>query len=209
MFNSQRKKQGRETVLMKEPTTYISVDEAARRWKVSPKRIIYTCESGGIEGAAKLSGQWIIPAALPRPTIKQLPTPVQKQPGGNKKRTSKHQAFINVFEGDGIPFNVSEYKTDKCTYIVTSCYSKQTKRTAAEAVASWRLRCLEREGYLHTSASERGEIMRAIRDDEIRKQPSLPEYLEQIEKALIKMEFPEEDIAMLLVKYAEAYKPLT
>ena len=194
---------------MKETKTYISVDEAAQKWKVSPERVVYTCECGGIEDAAKLSGQWIIPAALPRPTIKYLPTPVQKLPDENNNRTSKHQAFIDAFEGDTIPFNVTEHVTDKGTFIVTSCYSKHTKRTATEVFASWLLRCLDREGHLRLSASEHNALMKSIRDDEIRNQPNLTDYLKRIEKALIKMEFAEDDIAMLLEKYAEEYKPLT
>lgn len=95
------------------------------------------------------------------------------------------------------------------TYIVTSCYSKTAKRTVVEMCMMYCLGCLEEDGRLQLSASERNELMKSVRDDEIANQPSFAEYLEKVRKALMKMEFSENDIAILLDKYAEAYKPLS
>jgi len=194
---------------MNKTAMYMTVDEAAEIWKVRPERVIYTCDCGGIGGAAKLSGQWIIPASIPRPVIKYTPPKRVESAVGNEKRTSKQQAIINAFKGDAIPFSVSEHIYGKTTYTVVSCYSKGAKRTMAEIKASWFLRCLERAGYIRLSASEHDELLKSVRDDEIRNQPSFSEYLIKIERALVKMEFSEEDIAMLLDKYAMVYKPLS
>lgn len=82
---------------MEVPTMYMTVEEAAELWKVRPARIIYTCECGGIGAAAKLSGQWIVPADIPRPTIKHLPRPSIQSTDEDGKRSAKHRAFIDAF----------------------------------------------------------------------------------------------------------------
>ena len=73
---------------------YMTVKEAAEVWKVRAERVIYTCECGGIDGAAKLSGQWIIPAGIPEPIIMQIPSHSNELPAEQNKRTKKQQAFI-------------------------------------------------------------------------------------------------------------------
>ena len=188
---------------------FMTVEEAAALWKVHPERITYTCENNGIEGAAKLSGQWIIPAGISRPVIKQIPrVPNKELSDENSTRTRAQQALIEAFEGHAIPFSVSEHRIGKTTYIVTSCYSKSAKRTMAEAIFSLALRELENQGRLRLSISESEKILKSIRKSEIEKQPSFSQYMKGIEESLKKMDFCEDDVAMLLEKYAEAYQPL-
>ena len=92
--------------------------------------------------------------------------------------------------------------------IVTSCYSKNATQTLSEIMFSLVLRELEKQGHLRVSIAEKEKALKKIRKDEIEKQPSYSEYMECMKERLIKMEFCEDDIAMLLDKYAEVYQPL-
>ena len=181
---------------------YMTVKEAAEMWKVREERIIYTCECGGIDGAAKLSGQWIIPVGISEPIIMQIPSHSNELTAEQNKRTKKQQAFIDAFKGDAIPFSVSEHQHGKTKMIVTCCASKNATQTASEIMFS----LISREFGL--SLSEHNKILEQIRQEQIEKQPSYSEYMESKKEMLIKMEFCEDDIAMLLDKYAEVYQPL-
>jgi len=183
-------------------TEYMTVEEAAALWKVRPERVIYTCDCGEIKGAAKLSEQWIIPAGIPRPIIKQLPHPPSKPSDESKGRTRKQQALIDAFKDDAVPFSVMEHRIGNTTYIVTGCYSKKATRTLAETVFSMILR------DTNFSVSKQSEILKEFRKKEIEKQQSFSEYIKTIEKVLTNMGFSEKDISMLLDKYSEAYRPL-
>jgi hypothetical protein len=187
---------------MKETAKYMTVEEAAEIWKVRPERIIYTCECGGIDGAAILSGQWIIPTEISKPVIKQMPISSDKLPDENNKRTNKQQALVNAFKDDAIPFSVSEHQIGKKTFIVTSCYQKNATQTLSEIMFS----LISRDFGL--SVSEHNKILKQIRQEQIDNQLSYSEYMENVKAMLIQMEFCEEDMAMLLDKYAEAYQPL-
>ena len=70
------------------------------------------------------------------------------------------------------------------------------------------LRDLQSQGHIQLSVSKQEEILKEFRKTEIKKQPSFSEYIKGIREALIKMNFSEEDVAMLLDKYAESYSPL-
>ena len=188
---------------------YMTIEEAAALWKVRPERLIYTCDCGGVKGAAKLSNQWIIPAGIPRPVIKQIPHPPTKPSEENGERTRKQQALIDAFDKeDTVPFSVTEHRIGNTTYTVTSCYSKKATRTFAEIIFSMFLRDLEREGHLKLSVPRQQELIKEFRKNEVAKQPSFPEYVKSVENMLVKMEFSENDISMLLDKYVEAYRPL-
>jgi len=183
-------------------TEYMTIEEASTLWKVRPERLVYTCECGELKGAAKLSEQWIIPAGMPRPIIKQLPHPPSKPSDKSEERTRKQQALIDAFKDDAVPFSVMEHRIGNTTYIVTGCYSKKATRTLAETVFSMILRDID------FSVSKQSEILKEFRRHEIEKQPSFSEYIKTIEKMLTNMGFSEKDISMLLDKYSEAYCPL-
>jgi hypothetical protein len=46
---------------------YISVKEAADKWGLTPRMIIYHCANGRIEGAQKIGNVWIVPKDAGRP----------------------------------------------------------------------------------------------------------------------------------------------
>ena len=49
---------------------YISVQEAAEKWNVTPRQVQILCKEGRIEGAEMMSRIWIIPEDAEKPTRK-------------------------------------------------------------------------------------------------------------------------------------------
>lgn len=47
---------------------YITVQEAAEKWGVTPRRVQILCKTNRIPGAARLSRIWIIPENTEKPT---------------------------------------------------------------------------------------------------------------------------------------------
>lgn len=53
---------------------YMSIKEVAEKWNVTPRRVRVLCETGRIEGAAKLGREWAIPKDAQRPTDRRITT---------------------------------------------------------------------------------------------------------------------------------------
>ena len=53
---------------------YMSIKEVAEKWNVTPRRVRVLCETGRIEGAAKLGREWAIPEDSQRPTDRRITT---------------------------------------------------------------------------------------------------------------------------------------
>lgn len=53
---------------------YMSIKEVAEKWNVTPRRVRVLCETGRIEGAAKLGREWAIPEDAQRPTDRRITT---------------------------------------------------------------------------------------------------------------------------------------
>ena len=65
--------------------TYLSVQEAAEKWNVTPRQVQILCKQGRIKGAEMMSRIWIIPEDTEKPTRK----PKEKwQHFDNRKRDS-------------------------------------------------------------------------------------------------------------------------
>ena len=47
---------------------YITVQQAAEKWKISPRQVQILCKNGRVPGAVKMSGIWIIPHEVEKPT---------------------------------------------------------------------------------------------------------------------------------------------
>ena len=43
---------------------YMTINELAEKWGVTPRRIRAMCANGQIEGAAKLEREWAIPSSV-------------------------------------------------------------------------------------------------------------------------------------------------
>ena len=41
---------------------YMTINEVAKKWEVTPRRVRAMCANGQIEGAAKLGREWAIPS---------------------------------------------------------------------------------------------------------------------------------------------------
>jgi len=54
----------------KEMNGYISVQEAAEKWNVTPRQVQILCKEGRIKGAEIMSRIWIIPEDAEKPTRK-------------------------------------------------------------------------------------------------------------------------------------------
>ena len=46
---------------------YMTLKEAAEKWGVTPRRVIYYCAAGRIPGAVKMAGVWLIPKNAEKP----------------------------------------------------------------------------------------------------------------------------------------------
>lgn len=53
---------------------YLSINEVAEKWEVTPRRIRAMCIEGKIEGAAKLGRVWAIPVDTERPSDGRITT---------------------------------------------------------------------------------------------------------------------------------------
>ena len=48
--------------------SYITVQEAAKKWGVTPRHVQILCKEDRIEGASRMSRIWIIPKNAEKPT---------------------------------------------------------------------------------------------------------------------------------------------
>ena len=63
---------------------YISVSDAATKFKISKRRVQILCEQGRIDGASMLSGVWLIPENAPKPI--------------DARKKSKFEDQISIFD---------------------------------------------------------------------------------------------------------------
>lgn len=47
---------------------YITVQEAAKKWGITPRQVQYLCKTNRINGATRISRIWIIPEDAKKPT---------------------------------------------------------------------------------------------------------------------------------------------
>ena len=55
---------------IKEMNGYISVQEAAEKWNVTPRQVQILCKDSRIKGAEMMSRIWVIPVDAEKPTRK-------------------------------------------------------------------------------------------------------------------------------------------
>ncbi len=48
---------------------FITVQEAAEKWDVTPRQVQILCKNNRIPGATRMSRIWIIPEDAPKPTM--------------------------------------------------------------------------------------------------------------------------------------------
>ena len=52
---------------------YITVEEAAEKWGVSPRQVQILCKENRVDGALRMSRIWIIPENAKKPTSTRSP----------------------------------------------------------------------------------------------------------------------------------------
>ena len=52
---------------------YITVQEAAIKWGITPRQVQILCKTNRIDGATRISRIWIIPENAEKPTWQNLP----------------------------------------------------------------------------------------------------------------------------------------
>ena len=53
---------------------YLSINDVAQKWNISPRRVRGMCQEGRIPGAAKLGREWAIPTSAEKPGDKRVNT---------------------------------------------------------------------------------------------------------------------------------------
>ena len=53
---------------------YMTINEVAEKWEVTPRRVRAMCLNGQISGAAKLGREWAIPTNAERPSDGRITT---------------------------------------------------------------------------------------------------------------------------------------
>lgn len=53
---------------------YMTINEVAEKWGVTPRRIRVLCTTGRIDGATKFGREWAIPANTEKPEDKRVTT---------------------------------------------------------------------------------------------------------------------------------------
>ena len=202
---------------MSEPTKkYETLEEAAKKWRVSLERLKYACEQGDVPGAALLSGEWIIPSDVNRPRIRTIPKPPKPAAtyvdgkGETVLRTPVQEAVVRSIEKGENLGGVSEYKIGNTTYIVKSVFKRQGP-TAEELAFDRAIRGLQDEGAI-TSFPD-AEMRKTIADErkEVRsKSPvftmSKDEKMEHYRNMLIHYDFTQEEVERLMVKIEADYE---
>ncbi len=197
--------------------TFLTLAETAKKWHISVSRLQQACDEGVIEGAALLSGQWIIPSEAPRPKIKRepkgAPPPAQYTDATARTvtaRTPVQAAVIRVIsEGKNLGY-VSEHTIGKTTYIVSSIFPRQG-RTLSEAFYQLLLDRLRMDGQL-TQFPDKDERAKndAFMKELRRKDPVFTTTREDKMKAmrarLAEYDFTAEEIEILMAKIEEDYE---
>ena len=53
---------------------YLTINEVAEKWGITPRRVRVLCKTGRIKGASKLGREWAIPYDAERPLDKRITT---------------------------------------------------------------------------------------------------------------------------------------
>lgn len=71
---------------------YLTVDEVALKWNVTPRRVRTLCISGVIDGAEKFGFMWAVPENAEKPDDRRITTGKYKD--WRKKYPKKEESFV-------------------------------------------------------------------------------------------------------------------
>ena len=173
---------------------YISLEEAAKKWRTKPWYISQACDLGQVPGSAKLGDTWIIPANLERPEM-HIP---REEPKPRKpiEHGSEYKDEIFRMTMDGFPnFDIITTTIGNTTYIVSGSFSPDATETLEEKM----LRIYMRD-------------MGVLRDEEAKKRladfkakarakiPSAERLREYYHTKFVEIGFSDDEIAILMDK---------
>ena len=120
------------------PLEYISLKDAAAKWRTKAWYIAKASEAGQVPGAAKLGDTWIIPADLERP---EMHIPKEEPVSRPLEHGSHYKDYIYRSTMNGFPdFNVIIEEIGGTTYFIGGSYDPAAKYTLAEKVINAGLR---------------------------------------------------------------------
>lgn len=120
------------------PLEYISLKEAAAKWRTKPWYIAKACDVGQVPGAAKLGDTWIIPADLERP---EMHIPKEEPESHPVQHGSHYKDYIYRSTMRGFPdFNVIVEEIGGTTYFIGGSYDSAARYTLVEKVVNAGLR---------------------------------------------------------------------
>ena len=175
---------------------YMSLKIAAAKWRSKPWYIAKAYDEGQVPGAAKVDGEWIIPADMERPPMhisreEPKPNPIQH---GSEYKDSIYRMTMQGFPD----FNVITKKYGNTTYIISGMFSPSATRTVTEHMVSLALHDMGGDvtPEVKKLAKELCEESRKDipRDDELRRY-----YLDKFTE----IGFTQEEITELMAKIDE------
>ena len=185
---------------------YITLKQAAQKWKSKAWYIKKACDAGQIPEAVKLNEEWIIPADLERPHMYiENKGEVKETVYGHGEAYKKH---IYKMTMEGFPsFEVEICEVGGTKYEVYSCFSADAKRTASEVLWDYALYEASEEGKkkggAYLSDADRKKIVQECREEDINLMPSSDELRDYYYNGFVKIGFSETEITELMAKIDE------
>lgn len=82
---------------------YITVQEAAEKWGVTPRQVQILCKENRIAGASRMSRIWIIPENAEKPTSDK------RGQGRERNDSSKHRVSKQNIDLSSAPWTMHEF----------------------------------------------------------------------------------------------------
>lgn len=185
---------------------YITLKQAAEKWKSKQWYIAKACDAGQIPEAVKLNGEWIVPADLERPQMYIPSEPRLEQP--KLEHGSAYKDAIYRMTMTGFPdFNVRTHVINGKTYLVYSCFAVNSGRTLGESLYGYAMHkatedC-RKEGVPHLDEASQREILSKIHEEDIQDLPSSDELRNYYLENFIAIGYSQTEIDELMAKIDE------
>ena len=185
---------------------YITLKQAAEKWKSKHWYIAKACDAGQIPEAVKLNGEWIVPADLERPHMYIPSEPRMEKP--KLEHGSAYKDAIYRMTMSGFPdFNVHAHVIDGRTYLVYSCFAAGSGRTLRESLYGYAMhRAAEdcrKEGIPYLGESSQKEILSKIHEEDVHDLPSGDELRNYYLENFTSIGFTQSEIDELMSKIDE------
>lgn len=185
---------------------YITLKQAAAKWKSKQWYLAKACDAGQIPEAVKLNGEWIVPADLERPQMYIPSEPRMEQP--KLEHGSAYKDAIYRMTMSGFPdFNVRTHVINGKTYLVYYCFAANSGRTFGESLYGYAMHkaaedC-RKEGVPYLDEVSQREILSKIHEEDIQDLPSGDELRNSYLKNFVAIGYSQTEIDELMAKIDE------